>query len=132
MYKSVTMGALASMLALGMAISGNALAADKKDMEKCYGVAKKGMNDCGAYDHACAGQSKKDKDPNEWVYVKKGACERLADGKLKPKKDKEKDLKEKELEKLKEKMRDEKDKDKKEELEKKVKDLKEQIKELMK
>ena len=37
---------------------------------KCYGVAKKGQNDCGSKNgsHGCAGQAPKDNDPNEWVY----------------------------------------------------------------
>ncbi|WP_089726231.1 DUF2282 domain-containing protein [Candidatus Thiosymbion oneisti] len=112
MYKSVTMSALASVLAFGLATSGNALAA-KKGFEKCYGVAKAGMNDCGAKGHSCAGQAKKDKDPKEWVYVPKGTCKKLADGKLKDKKDdkykdkyKDKELKEKEKE-LKEKKEEE-------------------------
>lgn len=46
-------------------------------MEQCYGVAKAGKNDCGASGHSCAGQSKVDKDPNEWKLVPKGTCEKL-------------------------------------------------------
>jgi len=100
MYKSVTMSALASVLALGVATSGNTLAAKKEGFEKCYGIAKAGMNDCGAKGHSCAGQAKKDKDPKEWVYVPEGTCKKLADGKLKDKKDdkhkdKNEDVKEK-------------------------------------
>jgi len=76
MYKSVTMGALASVLALGLATSGNVLA-KKEGFEKCYGVAKAEMNDCGAKGHACAGQAKKDGDPKEWVYVPEGTCKKL-------------------------------------------------------
>jgi len=55
----------------------------KKGNEKCYGVAKAGKNDCGSADgsHACAGAAKKDNDPNEWVYVPKGLCDKLAGGK---------------------------------------------------
>ncbi len=45
--------------------------------EKCAGVAEAGKNDCAANDHACAGQAKKDKDPNEWKYVPKGECEKM-------------------------------------------------------
>ncbi|WP_235603104.1 BufA1 family periplasmic bufferin-type metallophore [Piscirickettsia litoralis] len=37
---------------------------------KCYGVSLKGKNDCGTKLHACAGQSTKDYDPTEWIYVK--------------------------------------------------------------
>gem|GEM_PF-270292 len=79
MYKTVTMSALTSVLALGLATSGDVLAA-KKGFEKCYGVAKAGMNDCGAKGHACAGQSKKDGDPKEWIYVPEGTCEKLKKG----------------------------------------------------
>lgn len=82
MHKSVTMGALASVLVLGLATSGNALAA-KEGFEKCLGVVKAGMNDCGSSGHACAGQAKKDGDANEWVYVPEGTCEKLVGGKVK-------------------------------------------------
>lgn len=55
---------------------GDATAA-KSDMEKCYGVAEAGKNDCGSLDgkHGCAGQATVDNDPNEWKYVEKGSCE---------------------------------------------------------
>ena len=51
-------------------------------IEKCAGVAAKGKNDCGANDHSCAGQAKKDNDPNEWIYVPAGVCEKIANGRL--------------------------------------------------
>ena len=82
MHKSVTMGALASVLVLGLVTSGSALAA-KEGFEKCQGVAKAGMNDCGTSGHACAGQSKKDGAADEWVYVPEGTCEKLVGGKVK-------------------------------------------------
>ncbi len=47
--------------------------------EKCAGIAKKGMNDCGALDgkHSCAGQATADGDSNEWVYVPEGTCTKI-------------------------------------------------------
>lgn len=42
--------------------------------EKCYGIAKKALNDCGANGHACAGQARVDNDPEEWIYVPQGTC----------------------------------------------------------
>ena len=51
-------------------------------IEKCAGVAAKGKNDCGANDHSCAGHAKKDNDPNEWVYLPAGVCEKIAGGKV--------------------------------------------------
>ena len=76
------MGALATVLALGLVTSGNTFAA-KEGFEKCQGVAKAGMNDCGTSGHACAGQAKKDGDADEWVYVPEGTCEKLVGGKVK-------------------------------------------------
>jgi len=76
MYKSVTMSTLASVLALGLATSGNVFAA-KEGFEKCYGISKAGKNDCGTATHACGGQAKKDGDPKEWIYVPEGTCEKL-------------------------------------------------------
>jgi uncharacterized membrane protein len=85
MKKSFVMGCVASVLAMGMVVSGSALAG-KEGFEKCQGVSKAGMNDCGANGHACAGQAKKDGDPMEWVYVPEGTCEKLVGGTVKGKK----------------------------------------------
>jgi uncharacterized membrane protein len=55
-----------------------AAAEDKsKPMEKCYGIAKAGQNDCGTARHSCAGKAAKDNAPDEWKYVPKGTCEKL-------------------------------------------------------
>ncbi len=73
--------AIGSLLALGLV--GTASAADKKmDMEKCYGVAKTGMNDCSSNKsaHSCAGQATKDRDPMDFVAVPKGTCDKIAGG----------------------------------------------------
>ena len=53
-----------------------------KQWEKCAGIAKQGMNDCGALDakHSCAGQAKIDNADNEWVYVPKGTCTKITGG----------------------------------------------------
>lgn len=56
----------------------------KKGMQKCYGIVKKGMNDCGAHNHSCAGQSTKDGDPKEWIFVPNGTCQKIVGGKLTP------------------------------------------------
>lgn len=52
------------------------------DAEKCYGIAKAGANDCASStgSHSCAGMSKVDGDPNEWVYVPAGYCDRIVGG----------------------------------------------------
>lgn len=74
--------AIASLILLGTIASTEALAA-KAGFEKCEGIAKTGMNDCGTSKHACAGQAKTDSDKEEWVYVAEGTCNKIVGGKLK-------------------------------------------------
>jgi len=63
-------GALAAAIAL---TAGPSNAAD--DMDKCFGIAKAGQNDCAAAgSNSCAGTSKVDFDPAGWKLVKKGTC----------------------------------------------------------
>jgi len=70
---------LAVVVALGSTFASAPAAADEdgKDKEKCFGVAKKGKNDCAAgAGTTCAGTSKVDHQPNSWSYVPKGTCEK--------------------------------------------------------
>ena len=47
-------------------------------MEKCYGVAKAGKNDCAAGPGtSCAGSSTVDYQGNAWKLVPKGSCENI-------------------------------------------------------
>ena len=73
--------AIGGLLALGLA--GNVSAAEKKmAMEKCFGIAKAGMNDCSSSKsgHSCAGQATKNNDANDFVAVPKGTCDKIAGG----------------------------------------------------
>jgi uncharacterized membrane protein len=80
--KLVLSAAIAGLVAVS-AMSGTAMAQDKKEAkEKCFGVAKKGQNDCGTAKHSCAGQSAADNAAEEWKFVAKGSCEKMG-GKLK-------------------------------------------------
>ena len=61
----------------------------KPAMEKCYGVAKAGKNDCAAGPGtSCAGTSTRDYQGDAWKLVPKGSCEKIATpkgkGSLKP------------------------------------------------
>jgi uncharacterized membrane protein len=58
--------------------------APKFEAEKCYGVAKAGKNDCQTANSSCAGTSKRDGQKDAWVYIPKGACDRLVNGSLQP------------------------------------------------
>jgi uncharacterized membrane protein len=54
--------------------------------EKCYGIAKAGQNDCASTgNNSCGGTSKLDSDPNAWLYVPEGYCNRIVGGSLKAK-----------------------------------------------
>ncbi|MFI8396682.1 hypothetical protein CXF97_10235 [Pseudomonas sp. Choline-02u-1] len=73
-----TLSATALVLALGSALSiasvSTAQAADA-NMEKCFGVAMKGKNDCAAgAGTTCAGTAKMDDQANAWKLVPKGTC----------------------------------------------------------
>ena len=87
--KVIIQSALGAALALSLSSSGHASQptlppkVNKEGLEKCYGVVKSGLNDCGADTHACASQSIKDSDPNDWLYLPKGTCEKIVGGKTK-------------------------------------------------
>ena len=50
----------------------------RADMDKCYGVALKGDNDCAAgAGTTCAGTSVSDFQGNAWKYVAKGTCAQI-------------------------------------------------------
>lgn len=64
-------------MALGAAFASMPAAAANTEMEKCFGVALKGKNDCKAgAGTTCAGTSKVDYQGNAWSYVPKGTCEK--------------------------------------------------------
>ena len=67
-----------AMVLAAMAVAVGATQAQATDgaKEKCFGISKAGQNDCASVmgTHSCAGQAKKDNDPNEWKYVAQGTC----------------------------------------------------------
>ncbi|MBK8970882.1 MAG: DUF2282 domain-containing protein [Hahellaceae bacterium] len=81
--KQLTTTAIASALAMSLMVSAGHAMAAKPGMEKCQGVVKAGMNDCGTSKHSCAGQASVDGDAEEWVYVPEGTCAKLVGGKVK-------------------------------------------------
>lgn len=74
--KSIAAAAMLSVVIGGAVLMANQATA-KDGYEKCAGVAKAGQNDCKGNGHTCAGQAKKDNDPNEWKYVATGTCQKL-------------------------------------------------------
>jgi uncharacterized membrane protein len=70
---------VASLLAMGIVspASGHSPPAPA-ELEKCYGVAKAGQNDCGTSKHDCASLGTVDYDPRDWKMVPKGKCMKRA------------------------------------------------------
>ena len=73
---AIALSALASGAAMAQySLSKDHAAKDKAAVEKCYGVAMAGKNDCAAGPGTtCAGTSKVDYQPNAWKNVPTGTC----------------------------------------------------------
>lgn len=68
---------LATVLSAGVANAGPVK--PQPNMDKCYGIAKAGKNDCAAgAGTSCAGTSKRDYQGNAWKYVAKGTCTKIS------------------------------------------------------
>jgi len=78
---AVLMAAVGSLFALRPPVLA---AAANPATERCYAVAKAGKNDCAGPGHVCAGLAKTDANPDEWLAVPKGTCERIVGGCLQP------------------------------------------------
>ena len=80
MKKSTAKIISAAVLALSsstLLISGEVAAAE---VEKCYGVASAGKNDCQTAPSSCAGTSKTDRQVDAFIAVPKGTCGKIAGG----------------------------------------------------
>jgi len=77
--------AFSTAIAAGVLMASSADVYAKKKVEKCYGVAKAGKNDCAAGPGtSCAGTSTSDAQKNAWMYLPKGACEKIVGGSKEP------------------------------------------------
>jgi uncharacterized membrane protein len=72
----------AAITLVAAAMAPGTVMAGKPGMEKCSGIVKAGKNDCGTSKHDCAGNARVDKDPEEWVYVPVGTCEKIVGAKV--------------------------------------------------
>lgn len=77
---SIVSAAVLTLSASSLIISGEVSAAE---MEKCYGVALAGKNDCQTATSSCAGTSKTDRQVDAFIAVPKGTCGKIAGGNLK-------------------------------------------------
>ena len=75
MTTQVTKAILAASLASAVSLLSLPQASAGGEMEKCYGIALKGQNDCVAGSGTtCAGTSKVDYQGNSWKLAPKGTC----------------------------------------------------------
>jgi uncharacterized membrane protein len=75
MTQKTTAAALALALGAALSVSAAPTYAAGPAMEKCFGVALKGKNDCAAgAGTTCAGTSKIDHQGNAWKLVPAGTC----------------------------------------------------------
>ncbi len=74
----VIRGAIAGLLALGVAGAINTAVAAQQQTEKCAGVIKAGKNDCGTSTTGCHGSVKVDGSKEAWIEVPKGTCDKIA------------------------------------------------------
>ena len=68
--------------ALGTALLLGAAAQAQGNIEKCYGVAKAGKNDCQTASSSCGGTSRKDAQADAWISLPKDTCDKINGGRL--------------------------------------------------
>lgn len=85
-HNALLSAAVSSALALAATLSPPAEAA-APPLEKCFGIAKAGKNDCGSKSlgTTCQGTSTKDGQGDAYIEVLKGNCEKIVGGSLTPK-----------------------------------------------
>ena len=74
--------AIGGLLATGALAVSSAALADHSDMEQCAGIVKAGKNDCATSTNACHGHVATDGNPEAWIYLPQGTCERLVGGRI--------------------------------------------------
>lgn len=72
--------AASALVAAGVLTNAEKASAEGKNVEKCFGVAKAGNNDCATANHQCAGQATADGAADEFVFVPAGKCDRITGG----------------------------------------------------
>lgn len=83
--KQVIASVITLMMAGGLiSVATTSRADDAQMMERCYGVVKAGKSDCDTNLPSCPDQPIIDADPNYWIYLPKGVCDKIVGGVTKP------------------------------------------------
>jgi Predicted integral membrane protein len=83
LISALTLG-VASIATAAPAGAGADAAKGNMGMTKCYGINAAHKNDCKSVGHSCAGQDSKARDPNAFVAVPAGLCEKIDGGSTTP------------------------------------------------
>jgi len=85
LLKSALIGALTlGAASIATAAPASNATGSKMNMQKCYGINAAYKNDCQSPGHSCAGQDSKARDPNAFVAVPAGLCQKIDGGSTKP------------------------------------------------
>lgn len=79
---SMTTPSTSSSMTTPTSTASTGMSTSTMSMEKCYGIAKTGMNDCDANDSSCSAASTMDGDVNYYVNLPAGVCAKLVNGSL--------------------------------------------------
>lgn len=71
------------MREMPQAVKDNMARAMEHKLEKCYGINAVAKNDCAEGAHSCAGQASRARDPQSFVLVPAGDCNKIDGGKPK-------------------------------------------------
>ncbi len=81
MRNDVTKHIHTAIAAIALAAFSNlpaAYAGEHAGDEKCAGIVKAGANDCSTSKNACHSHVTVDADPEAWIWVPRGTCEKIA------------------------------------------------------
>lgn len=81
---AMTLGAATLATAAPSPAGAGGMKAGGMSMVKCYGINAAHKNDCKSPGHSCAGQDSKARDPNAFVAVPTGLCQKIAGGSTTP------------------------------------------------
>lgn len=83
----IVKSAIASILGLAASTTlvNTAYSAPTEQTEKCYGIVRTAMNDCQTATQSCAGSATKDRQPDAFIFLPKGTCNKIVGGRLSPK-----------------------------------------------
>jgi uncharacterized membrane protein len=68
---------ISGLLVVGAATTATTAMAADRNMEQCAGVIKAGKNDCATSKNACHGHVTTDANPEAWIYVPQGTCDKI-------------------------------------------------------